>query len=138
MDAAETETMLVTRPVRFSGRNLFVNVNSQAGELRVEALDSDGRVLPHFSRQECIPVNRDNTLQRIQWKGAPTLESLKGKVVRFKFYLRHGSLYSFWVSPSETGASLGYVAAGGPGFTSSRDTAGSDIYRTCCAIKTNN
>jgi hypothetical protein len=113
-------------------------VNAEAGELRVEALDAEGRVIPHFTKQDCIPVHRNNTLQRIQWKGAPPLESLAGKVVRFKFYLRHGSLYSFWVSPSESGASMGYVAAGGPGFTSSRDTAGSEIYRTCCAFRTNN
>jgi hypothetical protein len=138
MDAGENEATLLTRPVRFAGRYLFVNANSEAGELRVEAIDSDGRVIPHFSRQECIPVHRDNTVQRIQWKGAPTLESLTGRVVRFKFYLRYGSLYAFWVSPSENGSSLGYVAAGGPGFTSSRDTVGSDIYRTCCAFKSNN
>jgi hypothetical protein len=33
-------------------------------------------------------------------------------------------LYSFWVTPSAQGASYGYVAAGGPGFTSAIDTVG--------------
>ena len=34
---------LITRPVRFSGRHLFVNVAAPAGELRVEVLDAGGR-----------------------------------------------------------------------------------------------
>jgi hypothetical protein len=32
--------------------------------------------------------------------------------VRFRFHLTRGSLYAFWVSPSTTGASRGYLAAG--------------------------
>ena len=40
--------------------------------------------------------------------------------------LRNGSLYALWVSPKRSGASYGCVAAGGPGFTSNRDTAGGD------------
>lgn len=39
----------------------------------------------------------------------------------------NGQLYSFWVSPDLTGASDGYVAAGGPGFTTAIDTVGSGI-----------
>jgi hypothetical protein len=35
-------------------------------------------------------------------------------------------LYSFWVSPDRSGASYGYVAAGGRGFTGSRDTVGGE------------
>ncbi len=41
------------------------------------------------------------------------------------FYLTNGELYAFWVSPEETGASHGYVAAGGPGLTGPTDTVGS-------------
>jgi hypothetical protein len=39
-------------------------------------------------------------------------------------------LYSFWVSPERSGASQGYVAAGGPGFTGARDTVGAAAYRS--------
>ena len=41
-----------------------------------------------------------------------------------RFHLKNGSLYAFWVSPDESGASHGYVGAGGPGFTGPRDTVG--------------
>jgi hypothetical protein len=42
--------------------------------------------------------------------------------VRFRFSLRNGELYAFWVSPGEAGASHGYVGAGGPGLTGLADT----------------
>jgi hypothetical protein len=35
-----------------------------------------------------------------------------------------GSLYSFWVSPRENGASFGHVAAGGPGLKGAIDDVG--------------
>ena len=60
--------------------------------------------------------------------GADDLSALAGKPVRFRFHLRNGSLYSFWVSPETSGASHGYVAAGGPGFTGPADTVGQAAY----------
>lgn len=49
---------------------------------------------------------------------------LAGTPVRFRFNLRSEKLYAFWVSPEESGASHGYVAAGGPGFTGPIETVG--------------
>jgi len=129
MDASEPGGILTTRPVRFSGQYLFVNVENPQGQLRVEALDSEGRVIPPFTRDNCVPIQTDSTCQPVQWKtgllGPRDLSRLAGKAVRFRFHLTQGKLYSFWVSPDSRGASFGYVAAGGPGFTSHRDTVGS-------------
>jgi hypothetical protein len=60
----------------------------------------------------------------VRWKGADDLGGLAGKTVALRFRLRSGKLYAFWVSPEASGASHGYVAAGGPGFTQIRDTVG--------------
>jgi len=62
------------------------------------------------------------------WRGGGDLSALAGQPVKFRFSLRDGSLFSFWVSPETTGASHGYVAAGGPGFTGPTDTVGAAIY----------
>jgi hypothetical protein len=56
-------------------------------------------------------------------KGAD-LAKLAGQAVRYRFHLRNGELYAFWVSPEASGASHGYVAAGGPGLTGMTDTVG--------------
>lgn len=124
MDAGESGGTLTTRPVRFRGEHLFVNVDCDGGELRAEVLDTDGKVVAPFSRANCIPVRTDKTLQAVRWMGADSLSALAGKPVRFRFHLTNGQLYAFWVSPDRSGASHGYVAAGGPGFTGPTDTVG--------------
>jgi hypothetical protein len=107
--------------VRFSGKHLFVNVDDPEGELRVEILDEAGAVLPRFSMKDCAPIKANKTLQPVQWNGVEDLSSLANRSVRFRFSLKNGQLYAFWVSPEKSGVSRGYVAAGGPGFSSNRD-----------------
>jgi hypothetical protein len=128
MDAQDGEGTLTTRPLRFSGRHPFVNVDADEGELRVEILDADAKPVAPFSKENCLPIQTDSTLQAVNWKGTDDLSSLAGTPVRFRFTLRKGSLYSFWVSPDTSGASHGYVAAGGPGLTGPSDTVGKAAY----------
>ena len=129
MDAGETPGVLTTRPVRFTGKYLFVNVDADGGELRVEVLGADGKVIEPLTRQNSVAVGADKMLQRVDWKGVKDLSTVAGRPVRFRFHLRNGRLYAFWVSPEKSGASHGYVAAGGPGFTGPTDTVGSGAYR---------
>ena len=124
MDAGQTPGTLTTRPVRFSGNHLFVNADARGGELRVEVLDRNGEVYPTLSRGFCMPMTTDGTIQRVRWMEPVDLSALAGKPVRFRFHLTNARLYSFWVSHDESGASYGYVAAGGPGYTEPRDTVG--------------
>ncbi|MBN2293023.1 MAG: hypothetical protein JXM70_11395, partial [Pirellulales bacterium] len=87
-------------------------------------LDGEGRVIEPFSKSNCIAVSGDKTLAAVRWKRAADLSALKDKPVRFRFHLDKGSLYAFWVSPDKSGASHGYVTAGGPGLTGPKDTVG--------------
>lgn len=130
MNAAEETATLTTRPLRFSGRHLFVNVSAEEGELRAEMVGSDGNAIAPFTYADCIPVRQDTTSTEIRWNNADGLSSLPETPVRIRFRLRQGKLYSFWTSPDSSGASRGYVAAGGPGFISAIDTQGaSPAYR---------
>jgi predicted neuraminidase len=106
---------LTTRPVRFKGDNLFVNFE---GRLRVELLDEAGKLLGTSET-----FSGDSTRQRIE---LPGLAARAGQRVKFRFHLDPGSLYAFWVTPDAEGASHGYVAAGGPAFSGTRDI-GHDI-----------
>jgi hypothetical protein len=124
LDADDGGGTLTTRPVTFQGKHLFVNVDCPEGDLRVEVLDRDGNVVAPFSAAQCNPVAADSTLFQVTWEGGSDLASLAGQPVRFRFALTNGRLYAFWVSPDATGASHGYVAAGGPGFTGPIDTVG--------------
>ena len=118
---ADGEGEIATKPLTFSGKHLFVNADCRFGSLAVEIADANGKVIPGFSRNDCTAfVHADSTKTELVFKGGD-LSSLAGKTVRIRFLIKSGTLYSFWVSPSERGESRGYVAAGGPDYPGLRD-----------------
>ena len=121
MDAGKAPGELVTRPLTFEGSHMFVNLDAPKGELCVEALDQEGRVIEPFSLERCIPVNGDGTCVPIRWQGGRDLSEVAGRPTRFRFRLANGSLYAFWVTSDPDGKSHGYVASGGSGFEGARD-----------------
>ncbi|MDB6140046.1 MAG: hypothetical protein JWO94_3118 [Verrucomicrobiaceae bacterium] len=117
MDAGETEGSLTTRPLRFKGGHLFVNAAAAQGELRAEVLDEEGKVIEPFARANCKGIRHaDGTKIELTWDGGD-LSALAGRAIKLRFSLSDGSLYAFWITPDASGASHGYVGAGGPGFT---------------------
>jgi hypothetical protein len=112
---------LTTRPLRFTGSELFVNADARGGELRVEVLDRNGNVRAPFTRDACEPIVRDGTRLPVRWRSG-SLRDLAGEPVRFRFSLTRGRLFAFWVSPWPTGESRGFPAAGGPEFTGLADS----------------
>jgi hypothetical protein len=125
MDAGGAGGTLTTRPVTFSGKMLHVNVNCPDGELSAEVLDEAGTPIEPFTLSNCKAVSCDSTCAAVVWND--DLSALAGQTVRFRFRMTRGSLYAFWVSPDDSGASHGYVAAGGPGLTGPTDTVGQGV-----------
>lgn len=116
LDAEADEKSLTTRPLTFKGAHLFVNLDAPNGSLRAEVLGAGGEVLATSE-----PVKGDSTRAKLAWKGRADLTEFAGKPVRLRFFLKQGKLYSFWVTPDPTGASYGFIGAGGPGFTGPMD-----------------
>lgn len=133
--SASGEGILTTRPVTFSGKYLFVNVNSTSGSLIVEILDINDNVIQGFSFNDCNPVSTNSTIHRIEWANGKDLSVLSGKTVKFRFKVTNSDFYSFWVSPSLNGESNGYVAGGGPGYTTSTDKEGIKAYEKANLFK---
>ena len=125
MNADATPGTLTTRPLKFHGKHLFVNAAAASGSLRAELIDEHNQPIEPFTLANCIPVQTDRTLQPVRWRGVDDLSTLAGQAVRVRFELTNGKFYAFWISPEQTGASHGFVAAGGPGFTGPTDTVGS-------------
>lgn len=124
MDAGEKSSTLLTRPLIFSGKYLFVNTHVQ-GELRVEVRDLNGQVIQPFTLQNSLPIRNDRTSIQVNWKGIEDLSSISNKPVQLYFELYNGSLFSFWISKELSGSSQGFLAAGGLGYDGIRDTQGS-------------
>jgi hypothetical protein len=104
---------LTTRPVKFKGKHLFVNID---GEIQVEVLDESLKVL-RTSRV----ASGDQTKLKIEWTDGNDLSVQAGRNVKLRFHLKRGSLYAFWVTPDENGKSGGFLGVGGPSFKGVRD-----------------
>lgn len=129
LDAGAASGTVTTRPIRFSGNHLFVNVDAPQGMLRVAVIGEDGEEIAPFTLANCQAINDDSTLKHVTWAGVEDLSALRGRPVRFRFELTNGSLYSFWVSRDRSGRSDGYLAAGGPGYPGTVDTVGKAAYQ---------
>ena len=131
MDAGENGGTLLTRILTSSqGAYLFVNASCGGSSLRAEILDAEGNPLPGYTAAECRVFSDDSTIAMLGWENGDRLPAdVVTSGVRIRFHLGAGaSLYSFWLSPSENGESMGYVGAGGPGFTSNIDDKGKLAY----------
>ena len=128
IDANETVGTLTTRPIKFEDPYLFINVDAPKGEVRVEVLDESGKPIPGYTADECVSTQCDKTLVPVHWDGLSNLKRIAAKPVRLRFYLQNASLYSFWTSKTEEGASGGYIAASGPGFDGPVDDKGKRAY----------
>ena len=93
---AEQEGEVITRPFMLNGENLYVNAETDSGELQADILDAETMdPLPGFSASQCTSLQGDHLSGRIAWEGqsAPVREML----VRIRFVMRHAKLYSFWL-----------------------------------------
>ncbi len=101
MDGSGT---LTTRPVLFSGSHLFVNA---IGAIACEVIPTNKSTqVAEQPTQETVKVIA-STCHRLL-----DVSAFANQPVRLRFHLKSGSLYSFWVSASQTGSSGGYLAAG--------------------------
>lgn len=121
LDADADGGIVITRPIRFSGGRLFVNLAAPAGRLRFALVTPEGEDIEGYTFAECVPACTDSTSLELSWRQNADVSAMVGSSVRLKFELFDGSLYSFWFSSDSTGKSGGYVAAGGPAFATNRD-----------------
>ena len=94
VDAGEDTGTLVTQPFACEGDSLEINAQARGGLAAVAVLDRQGTQVPGFGKTDCAIFDSDSVRHTVTWRQA-ALGSLKGKVIRLKFYLRNARLYSF-------------------------------------------
>ena len=118
---ADATGEILTKPVMFTGSRLFVNAECRFGSIAAEIAGEDGKTIDGFSFEDCEAFAKaDSTKTELKFRRGD-FAALAGRPVRLRFRLHCGTLYSFWVSPSERGESCGYVAGGGPDYSGLRD-----------------
>ena len=103
----DTLGTLTTRPLRFTGSRLTLNVDTDAaGYLQVGILDEAGNAISGFGLDACVYVNGDFTAKEVAWLApdgsmAADVSSLAGRVVRLVFRSRGAKLYAFQFTDGE-------------------------------------
>jgi len=105
LNADRKEGELVTKPFRFTGRQLRVNyTTSTAGSLRVALETAEGKPIEGFRVADCPKILGDKIDGEIKWRDGGDISSLVGRPVRLRFKLIDADLYSFRFSTSESTA----------------------------------
>ena len=91
--AADTPGSLATPVLTLDADSLALNVDSQAGEVRVQITDAAGKPLDGFRFDDCRPISADSLAAPVEWQGK--LSDLRGKPVRIEFTLRNADLFAF-------------------------------------------
>jgi hypothetical protein len=97
VDAGEETGTLVTKPFHFEGGNLRINAATRGGMVAVAVLDESGVQHDGFGRTDCALFDGDSVKHNVTWRNHLSLDSLSGRAIRLKFYLRNARLYSFAV-----------------------------------------
>ena len=64
----------------------------------LEVLDKDGEPIPGYSAADATLYQSIDALRLTPgWNSHPDISSLKGQVIRLRFYLQNATLYSFQI-----------------------------------------
>lgn len=86
---------MLTRPVRFLGRELVINfATGAAGGVRVELCDVQGEGLPGFSGGDVVEQVGDEIERVVRWRNGSDVVGLAGREVRLRFTMKDADLYA--------------------------------------------
>jgi hypothetical protein len=100
LDAPYAGGTFTTKPLRFTGNRLVLNVDTDAaGFAQFGFIDERGAPVPGFSVDECVYVNGDEIDYEVEWlakdgKRTKDVSALAGKPVQLVARLRGTSLYA--------------------------------------------
>lgn len=94
--------------------------NNYQSYLKAEVLDEQNHVIKGYETSQCVALrNRDSTKYMIKWTDKESLP--KNKNIKLRFFMFGCQFYSFWISMSQHGESLGYIGGGGPSYHGQQD-----------------
>jgi hypothetical protein len=99
-DAPYTGGEFTTKPLRFTGNRLVLNVDTGAtGYVQVGLLDEQGRPIPGFGVDDCVYVNGNEIDYEVEWtdqnlKRTRDVSALAGRPVQLVVRMHGSSLYA--------------------------------------------
>jgi hypothetical protein len=98
LNAGEKPGRLVTRPLTFAGKSLFVNVEvAEGGWIKAAVLSRDSKPVAGYTTDDAVALTKGTTRGRMAWKTKVNLDPPGDDHVRIVFQLENAKLYSFWI-----------------------------------------
>ena len=96
MDAGYPGGSITTKPFRFSGDRLRLNLHAGgSGGVKVALLDAEGEAIPGFSVDDCAWINADEIDHVVSWTNGSDVGQLADESVRLHFMMRNARLFAF-------------------------------------------
>lgn len=96
MSAGNREGSFITRREVFNTPRVVINaVCRKGGRIEAEIVDRNNKVVPGFSRSDCVPFTGDSVQHTMTWKTAAFPESLRDRDKKVRFFLKNADLYSY-------------------------------------------
>ena len=95
---------VVTRPFRFSGNQLRLNMKAMYGSanspttachVKVEILHPDHFPVVGFSLDDADSLTQTGIANQVTWRGNGDLQPLQDEYIKLKFYLKNAKLFAF-------------------------------------------
>lgn len=95
-DASRSGGKLTTKPIRFDGNRLEVNMDAAAGgRLKVELRGTNNRPIPGFTSRDADWLYCNDVHKTVTWRGRDDLCPLRARTVRLHFIGHAVKVYAF-------------------------------------------
>jgi hypothetical protein len=86
---------LLTRPLRFGGRELEINFSTgAAGGVRVEIQDETGVGIPGYRIEDAVEQVGDEVARVVRWRQGSEVSGLAGRMVRLRWVMKDADVYA--------------------------------------------
>jgi len=98
LDAGQQNGTVLTRPLSFAGKNLFVNADVRdGGYIKVTMLTRGQQPIGGYSTDDSMAITEGSVKVPVRWQNATQLKVQPGHHTRIRFELKNARLYSFWI-----------------------------------------
>lgn len=97
MRAGEKEGWLISRREVFNTPKVTINAKcAPGGYVTAELVDRNNKVIPGFSRMDCIAFRGDSVKHELVWRTQQFPKKLIDRDKKIRFYVKHADLYSYF------------------------------------------
>jgi len=98
LNAGRQPGQIVTRPLTFKGKSLFVNAEvASGGWVKAAVLSREATPIAGYDLQDAVAMTKGTTQGRLTWAAKDQLDASIDDHLRIRFELKDAKLYSFWI-----------------------------------------